>query len=79
MASKVAPAINGKLAAVAAYKEEGDEHHTAVTTAAVKDSRYWGNTWDTTEVSLNCSCYRLNARVFLSFLFNELILSNLNR
>ena len=77
MASKVEVAINGKFATVAAYKEEGDGHHTAVTAATVMDSRYSGNTMDTMEVPLNCSCYRLNAKVFLSFLFNEIILSNL--
>jgi hypothetical protein len=78
VASKVMAVINGIFTIEAAYKEEGGAgHHTAVTAATVMDNRYWGSRKDTMEVPLNWSCYRLNAKVFLSFLFNEIILSNL--
>ena len=57
---------------VVACMVEGCARHRAIATAIVMDSRNWGSRRDTKGAlrkgALNCSCYRLNASVCLSFL-----------
>ena len=57
--------------AMVTCKGQGCGRHRAIT-AVVMDSRNWGSTRDTKgalrEGAPNCSCYRLNAGVCLSFL-----------